>query len=117
MPASSAAVPARTHTIGASGPGGTGPAGRTAAHSPRSAGSQTAHLSVAQVASQGVLYVSAAGNDGNSGWTAPWRGVSRTVAGISGMFEDVGSGSVLQHFTLQPGETLKLTFQWYAAFL
>jgi hypothetical protein len=35
-------VPARTHTIGASGPGGIEPAGRTAVHIPPSAGTQIA---------------------------------------------------------------------------
>src|ERR1035441_3743891 len=41
--ASSPAVSARTHTIGASGPGGTEPAGRAAVHVPLPSGTQTAH--------------------------------------------------------------------------
>src|ERR1017187_1731840 len=46
--ASSPAVPARTHTIGASGPGGIEPAGRAAVHVTPPAGTQTAHLGKAR---------------------------------------------------------------------
>jgi hypothetical protein len=44
MLASSPAVSARTHIIGASGPGGIEPAGRIAVHPPWSAGGQTAEF-------------------------------------------------------------------------
>ncbi|MCI0461666.1 MAG: DUF4214 domain-containing protein [Gemmataceae bacterium] len=73
---------------------------------------------VDQVTRAGVFYVTAAGNDTDDAWTAPWRGTSRTVAGISGTFTAIdGGGDVLQDFTLPPGRTLNLTLQWDAAFL
>jgi hypothetical protein len=72
---------------------------------------------VDQVRSEGVFYASAAGNDGNQGFIASWSGAQTTVAGNSGTFFNIGGGNVLQGFTLQPGQSFQLDFQWDNAFL
>jgi uncharacterized repeat protein (TIGR01451 family) len=76
-----------------------------------------------QVAAQGVFYTSAAGNDGNSGYSANWNGIQATVGNVTGMFQNVQNGSPLQKFTLpavdpatgQP-PVVQLGFQWDAAY-
>jgi hypothetical protein len=72
---------------------------------------------VDHVAAQGVFYASAAGNEGHQGFFAGWNGVTATVDGTTGTFFNVGGGSPLQTFTLQPGQSFQLDFQWDDAFL
>jgi hypothetical protein len=71
---------------------------------------------------QNVTYVTAAGNNADQAWTAPFSPISAQVADTPyTTFANVnpggGQGQVLQHFSLQPGQTLDLSFQWDAAFL
>jgi hypothetical protein len=68
------------------------------------------------VYSQGLVYVTSAGNNGNSGWRAPWNGESATVGTVTGEFMNFGMGTPLQTFTLQPGDTLSVDFFWDAAY-
>src|SRR5262249_35302271 len=71
-----------------------------------------------EVAAQGVSYVSAAGNAGDSGYLANWRGLDRTVGGQGGIYHDFGgNGDVLQNFTVFPGDQIVLIVGWDAAWL
>jgi hypothetical protein len=75
---------------------------------------------VDQVVNQNnVTYVTSAGNFADHAWADKWRGVSTTVGGISGTFENFASTgqNVLQSFSLQKGQTLNLSFQWDSPFL
>jgi hypothetical protein len=65
----------------------------------------------------GSVYVSAAGNNSNQGWIQGWNGITATVGGISGTWEDVGNGTPLQSVTVANGGVLQLAVQWDAAFL
>src|SRR5205814_309505 len=70
--------------------------------------------------SNDVVYLTAAGNSGNAGWASAFRGMKTTVGGLSGTYANVGSlahPQALQHFTLAPGKTINLSFQWSSAFL
>jgi hypothetical protein len=69
------------------------------------------------VTAKGVIFASAAGNDGNIGYRAAWNGFQATVAGVTGEFHDFGGNNALQTFTLAVGNTLSLTADWDAAFL
>ena len=69
------------------------------------------------VTAEGVTYVSAAGNQGNHGYLANWSGVSATVAGQPGTYQNISGGSPLQTFSLPVGESIQLSFEWDAAFL
>ncbi|MFL5245277.1 MAG: S8 family peptidase [Gemmataceae bacterium] len=64
-----------------------------------------------------ATYVSAAGNNANQGWMGNWNGITATVGGISGTFEDVGNGTPFQSITVANGGVLQLAVQWDAAFL
>jgi hypothetical protein len=66
-----------------------------------------------------VLYVTSAGNFANNAWADRFRSVNGTVGGISGTFQnfDASGQKLLQQFTLQPGQTIDLAFQWDAPFL
>lgn len=67
----------------------------------------------------GVLYLSAAGNNADHAWESQFHATTANVAGSTGTFHSFGSGSqpLLQHFSLAPGQTLDMSFQWDAAFL
>jgi hypothetical protein len=69
------------------------------------------------VFNQGVFYTSSAGNNSNHGFLAPWVSTAATVGGVTGTFENLGNGSVLQSFTLPVGETVMLAFEWDSAYL
>jgi hypothetical protein len=72
----------------------------------------------ANAVKSGVFYASAAGNDGDHGYRADWKGISTSVAGTSGTFQDItGSGSPLQTFSLPVGDTMTLSVDWDSAFL
>jgi hypothetical protein len=72
---------------------------------------------VQQVTREGVVYTSAAGNNGAEGWQANWSPITATVDTVSnGTFQNFG-GSPLQPFTLQPGDGLSLSFYWDSAYL
>ncbi|HMC65859.1 MAG TPA: S8 family serine peptidase [Gemmataceae bacterium] len=67
-----------------------------------------------------IVYVTAAGNEGDRGWTDSWRPVNTVVAAVQGEFENfdvTGGTDVLQNFSLGVGQTLDLSLQWDAAFL
>lgn len=51
----------------------------------------------------GVTYLSSSGNRGNSGFSAPFSGVTTTVAGINSRWDDFGGGVFTQQVTIQPG--------------
>jgi hypothetical protein len=72
---------------------------------------------VDEVHAQGVFYASAAGNEGSQGFISAWQGRTATVAGNTGTFFDLGGGDTLQNFTLQPGQSFQLDFQWDNAYL
>ena len=51
---------------------------------------------------QGVFYTSAAGNDADHAYFAPYRGIAATVGGTTGQFQDItGTGDALQTFSLE----------------
>jgi hypothetical protein len=67
-----------------------------------------------------VTYVTSAGNFGNDAWTDQWRPFTGTLGGVTGTFQNfdsTGGNIPLQHFTLQPGQTIDLSFQWDSPFL
>ena len=67
---------------------------------------------------QGVFYTSAAGNDANHAYFAPYRGIAATVGGTTGQFQDItGTGDALQTFSLGVGDTTTISFTWDAAYL
>ncbi len=66
---------------------------------------------------QGVFYTTSAGNNANHGYLANWSGVTATVGGVTGTFQDIAGGSALQTFTLGVGDTVTLAFDWDSAFL
>jgi hypothetical protein len=71
-------------------------------------------------AADNVVYVTAAGNEGDHAWASAFHPVQATVGDQSGKFANLdpnGGTNVLQHLTLQPGQTLNLSFQWDSAFL
>jgi subtilisin family serine protease len=76
---------------------------------------------VDQAVAAGVFYTSAAGNNGNSGWSGAFQPTTATVAGVTGTFENFnaggGSPNVLQKFTLPAGQEMTLAFEWDSAFL
>ena len=68
-----------------------------------------------------VVYVTAAGNEGNHAWTVPFEGVTTQVGDAPySTFANVTPGAgeqVLQHFHLEEGQTLDMAFQWDSAYL
>lgn len=69
------------------------------------------------ISSQGVLYVSAAGNDSNIAYRAAFNPGTTTIGSVTGTFQDLGGGDFLQDFTLAQGAILNIFFQWSSAFL
>lgn len=68
---------------------------------------------VDEVTARGVSYVSAAGNIGDAGYLASWKGVDKAVGGIGGIYQDVGgNGDHLQNFSVGPGETMTIILGW-----
>ena len=63
----------------------------------------------------GVTYFSSAGNQGDSGYDTPFRGVDTTLYGIAGRWQNFNGGSgaadPMQSVTLQPGRTT-IVFQF-----
>jgi hypothetical protein len=67
---------------------------------------------------QGVFYTSAAGNNADHAYFAPYKGTAATVGSITGQFQDItGTGDPLQTFTLASGATTTISFTWDAAYL
>ena len=66
---------------------------------------------------QGVFYTTSAGNNANHGYLANWQGITATVGGVTGTFQDIAAGSALQTFTLGVNDTVTLAFDWDSAFL
>ena len=70
------------------------------------------------VVNNGVFYTTSANNNANHGYFAPWQGMTATVGGVTGAFQNVtGAGSPLQTFTLAVGGEALIGFQWDAAYL
>jgi|GEM_PF-307006 len=75
---------------------------------------------VDQVFAQGVAYFSSAGNDARQSYEAAFSGVSDTaldaVVGLSNLgWHDFDTGAgvdTLQAFTLEDGESVRISFQW-----
>lgn len=72
--------------------------------------------------SDNVVYVTAAGNEANHGWQDTWRPVTTSVGSLPNQtfqnFDTSGQGTnILQHFSLQQGQSLNLVLQWDSAFL
>jgi hypothetical protein len=65
----------------------------------------------------GVVYTTAAGNNANHAYEAAWSGLSATVGGVAGTFQDIGGGTPLQTFSLAVNSTIHLGFTWDAAYL
>ncbi len=70
-------------------------------------------------AAHGVSYFTSAGNQGSSGYETPFRGVTTTVAGITGLWQNFDSSGGIdptQLVTINPGTT-QFVFQfndpWY----
>lgn len=69
-----------------------------------------------------VFYTSAAGNDANHAFFGPWTSTNGTIGSVaggpvSGMFDNVTGNGILQPFTLQAGEEMRLFVEWDAAYL
>ena len=67
-----------------------------------------------------VVYVTAAGNEGDNGWFDVGRFTSGRVGNVVGNFQDFNAGAgtdTLQNFVLQTGQTLDLVLQWDETFL
>ncbi len=75
---------------------------------------------VDQVVDKGVVYLSAAGNDGERSYEDSFRPLSETVNfsvdGYDYIAHNFNGADVLNDFTLPQGKTLTLTFQWDDAF-
>ena len=66
---------------------------------------------------QNVLYTTAAGNSANHGYLAAWNPMNTTVGGVTGAFQQITAGNVLQTFTLPVGQAVSLSFDYDSAFL
>ena len=67
---------------------------------------------------QGVFYTTSAGNNADHGYLANWQGITATVGGVTGTFQDItGANDPLQTFTLGVNDTVTLAFDWDSAFL
>src|SRR5207247_566124 len=74
-------------------------------------------------------YVTAAANNGNTGYESAYRGVAGHIGGgsdssvraIYGTFQNFNPGSgpadILQNFHLDAGFSIELSFQWDSAYL
>ncbi|MFZ5616048.1 MAG: S8 family serine peptidase, partial [Pseudomonadota bacterium] len=63
----------------------------------------------------GVAYFSSAGNAARQSYESEFRAVTATIAGTTGTFHDFDPGAgvdTTQAFTLAPGESITLSFQW-----
>jgi hypothetical protein len=74
--------------------------------------------SAENVVAGGAFYTTAAGNSANEAYQASYKGITATVGGVTGQFQDItGTGSALQTFTLAPNTATTIAFTWDAAFL
>src|SRR5262249_50408376 len=69
-----------------------------------------------QVASQGGLYITAAGNDGNHGYRTDSSPLDTTGGDVPRTVQNL-NGAALQTFTLDTGKSAELGFRWSEAYL